>query len=244
MLDTWANRLATHLIAVSHSCREFLIHSEGVAPERITLVQNAIDLGRFSPGSVSRATARGLLGIPENVPLVAGIGRLNPQKIFSLFLRVAAAIRRARPDVRFLIAGNGPEEQSLRGEADALGLRDAVVFSGYLADVRHVYLAADVLLMPSRFEGLPMTLLEAMAMEVPVVASNVDGMAEVLADGEDGFLVPSDAEEGFVRRTLTLLADRDLGRRLGRNARKKVEAQFSAGRMTAQVEAVYERFLP
>jgi len=249
-LDSLANRLATHVIAVSDSCRKFLIERERVPEEMISLVRNAIDTARYSRarGSFesrgSRGDARRALGLPTDAPVVAGVGRLNPQKNFSLFIRVASEVLRRHPSAVFVLAGEGPEEAMLRRLGREAGLGDRLVFSGYVADTRLVYLACDVLLMPSHFEGLPMTLLEAMAMEVPVVASSLDGIAEVVADGTDGFLVAPGDCAGFVEKVSRLLDDPALAARTGRAATQKISAEFSAARMCSDVEAIYRRFAP
>jgi glycosyltransferase involved in cell wall biosynthesis len=243
-LDRFSNRFASHIVAVSASCRDFLITRESIPTSDVTLVPNAIDLRRFSPASARRDQARVERGLPASARVVAGVGRLNPQKNFALFLDIAAQLAPQFPDLHFLLAGDGPEEKMLREKAAALGISDRVTFSGYVADTRLVYLAADVLLMPSRYEGLPMALLEAMAMGLPVVASQLDGIAEVIGDGREGFLVPSDNASLFVERTAALLQDADLSSRIAQNARAKIEASFSVERMTSAVEEIYDRFLP
>jgi glycosyltransferase involved in cell wall biosynthesis len=243
-LDRFSNRFASHIVAVSASCRNFLITRESIPANDVTLVPNAIDLLRFSPAVARRDQARLELGLPASARVVAGVGRLNPQKNFALFLDVAAQLAPRFPDLHFLLAGDGPEEKMLREKAAALGIADRVTFSGYVADTRLVYLAADVLLMPSRYEGLPMTLLEAMAMGLPVVASQLDGIAEVIGDGREGFLVPSDEAALFVERTAALLQDAELSSCIAQNARAKIEASFSVERMTSAVEEIYDRFLP
>jgi glycosyltransferase involved in cell wall biosynthesis len=243
-LDKSTNRFAHHIIAVAAACRDFLTTHESIPPEKISLVPNAIDLRRFSLGEASWDDARAQLGLPAGSRIVAGVGRLNPQKNFALFLDIAAQLAPRFPALHFLLAGDGPEEQMLREKASALGIANRVTFSGYVADTRLVYLAADVLLMPSRYEGLPMTLLEAMAMGLPVVASKLDGIAEVIGDGAEGFLVPSDDAALFVERTAALLADAELSSRISQNARAKIEAHFSVERMTSAVEDIYDRFLP
>ncbi len=243
-LDRLSNRFASHIVAVSASCRDFLITRESIPASDVTLVPNAIDLRRFSPAAARRDQARIELGLPTSARVVAGVGRLNSQKNFALFLDIAAQLAPRFPDLHFLLAGDGPEEKMLREKAAALGISDRVTFSGYVADTRLVYLVADVLLMPSRYEGLPMTLLEAMAMGLPVVASQLDGIAEVIGDGREGFLVPSDDASLFVERTVALLQDAELSSRIAQNARAKIEASFSVERMTSAVEEIYDRFLP
>jgi glycosyltransferase involved in cell wall biosynthesis len=243
-LDKSTNRFARHIIAVAGACRDFLIQHESIPPEKVTLVPNAIDLRRFSPGQITRRDARSKLGLSPEAPVIAGVGRLNSQKNFSLFLDVAAALTPRFPNLRFLLAGEGPEEAMLREKAHHLGLTDRIVFAGYIADTRQVYAAADILLMPSRFEGLPMTLLEAMAMNLPVVASKLDGIAEVIEEGREGYLVDSADVSGFVERCAVLLENPAKSSELAANARTKIEAHFSVERMTSAVEAIYDRFLP
>lgn len=243
-MDRFSNRFASHIVTVSGSCRDFLIARESIPARDVTLVPNAIDLRRFSPAAAGGEQARNALGVPASARIVAGVGRLNPQKNFSLFLDIAAQLAPRFSDLYFLLAGNGPEEKMLCEKASALGILDRVIFSGYVADTRSVYLAADVLLMPSRYEGLPMTLLEAMAMGLPVVASKLDGIAEVIDDGSEGFLVPSGDAALFVERTAALLGDSVLSARIAKNARAKIESRFSVERMTSSVEAIYDRCLP
>jgi len=131
----------------------------------------------------------------------------------------------------------------LRKLARESGLEERLHFCGYVPDARQVYLAADVLLMPSLFEGLPMTLLEAMAMRVPVVASALDGIAEVVDDGRDGFLVPSGDAKIFCERVCQLIENPSLARDMGAAASEKISRRFSAGRMCREVEQIYDRFL-
>ena len=238
-LDAFANRFSTHICGVSVSIVEFLVKHEGVPREKISLVHNAIDLRRFTPAPERRAELRREWRLPPDAPVVAGIGRLNYQKNFPLFLEIAAEIRRSHPGAIFVIAGTGPEENALRERGGA-----NVRFLGFVADTARLYGAVDVLLMPSRFEGLPMTLLEAMAMRVPVVASRLDGIAEVISDGVDGLLAAASAKGEFVAHIRSLLDDPSRAAQLAGRAFQKVTAHFSAERMTREVEAIYTRFLP
>ncbi|MEO7319979.1 MAG: glycosyltransferase family 4 protein, partial [Chthoniobacteraceae bacterium] len=238
-LDTFANRFSTHICAVSASIVEFLVKYERIPRERISLVHNAIDLHRFTPAPERRAEWRREWLLPPDAPVIAGIGRLNYQKNFPLFLEIAAEVGRSHPRAIFVIAGTGPEERMLRESAGA-----NVRFLGFVANMARLYAGADLLLMPSRFEGLPMTLLEAMAMRVPIVASRLDGIAEVIEDGVDGLLATASAKDEFVTHIRALLDDPSRATQLADRAFQKVTAHFSAERMAREVEAVYTRYLP
>ena len=237
-LDKWTNRLSTHICAVSASIVEFLVKHERVPVEKISLVHNAIDLRRFTPAPERRAALRSEWKLPPSAQIVAGVGRLNYQKNFALFLDVAAEIRRTHPRAIFIIAGTGPEEAALRESAG-----ENVRFLGFVADTARLYDAVDFLLMPSRFEGLPMALLEAMAMRVPVVASRLDGIAEIVVDGMDGILATPSSRDEFVAHLRTLLDDPARAADIAERAFQKVTAHFSAERMAREVEALYARYL-
>jgi glycosyltransferase involved in cell wall biosynthesis len=238
-LDTLANRLSTHICAVSASIVDFLKTHECVPDDRVSLVHNAVDLHRFTPAPERRAELRRAWNLPPDAPVIAGIGRLNYQKNFELFIEIAREVRRTHPQVIFVIAGVGPEERALKARAG-----DGVRFLGLVADTAKLYDAIDLLLMPSRFEGLPMTLLEAMAMRVPAVASRLDGIAEIIEDGADGLLATPGERDEFAAHLRTLLGDPKRRAQLAEQAFIKVSRHFSAERMAREVEALYDHYLP
>jgi glycosyltransferase involved in cell wall biosynthesis len=229
-IDTFTNRWSSHICAVSKSTREFLIDREGLLPERVSLVYNGVDLERFVP-SETRAGHQPFV--------VVGVGRLHPQKNFALFLEVAQQLA----GLEFRIAGTGPEEPMLRGLAASLGIAERVKFLGHVSDTRSLYADGDVLLMTSRFEGTPLTVLEAMAMRLPIVAPRLDGIGEILNDGEDALLVDPPVRDGFVAALARLIAEPALARSLAASAEVKVRTGFSAEAMARQVEEIYERSL-
>ncbi|MEO8354029.1 MAG: glycosyltransferase, partial [Chthoniobacteraceae bacterium] len=184
-MDTFTNRCASHVCAVSRSTREFLLAHENIAEDRVSIVYNAIDLDHFMPPSDRPVRDRFV---------VLGIGRLHPQKNFTLFLETAQRVIARHPHTEFRLAGTGPEEGMLRAKASELGLDHCVQFLGHVRDTRALYADADALLMTSRYEGTPLTMLEAMAMRLPIVATAIDGIGEILVDGEDALLVAADAE--------------------------------------------------
>lgn len=233
-MDRWTNRCSSHICAVSASTRDFLIEREDIAPERVSLVYNGVDLSRFTPPAER---------LPRQRFVVLGVGRLHPQKNFTLFLEVAERVCRQHPQVEFRIAGSGPEEAMLRAHAAALGIASRVHFVGHITDTPALYADADALLMTSRFEGTPLTALEAMAMRLPIVAPSLDGLGEILTDERDALLVEPPSADKFATAVSRLMSDADLRTRLTAAAESNVRARFSAEAMATQVEIIYERCL-
>ncbi len=241
--DAWTNRFSTHVCAVSESTRRFLVAHEGVAEARTTTLHNGIDLAVFQPRPEQRAAARKQWALPEDAFVVGGIGRLTYQKNFALFLEVAADVVARHPQACFVIVGTGEDDAALRAQAAVLGLGARVRFLGYVAEMSALYPALDLLLLTSRYEGLPITILEAMAVGLPIVASRLDGVEEVLADGDDGALVSPDDRAGFAARVVEFIAQPALAQRYAAAALTKVRARFSAEAMTRAVEAIYRKYL-
>lgn len=244
-LDAWTNLITDHIVAVSASTRDFLIQQERVPPDKITVIYNGVDLQRFRPAAEAsgRGKRRRKWGLPEEAPVVGGVGRLHQQKNFPLFLQVAREVVRELPEACFVIAGEGPDRKDLESLARDLGIAAQVHFLGYVSDITELYPALDALLMTSRSEGTPLAVLEAMAMGVPVVAARVDGMAEVLEDGRDAYLVPLEDLAQFVRRTCSLLKDKATAGRFSRAGLDKVRSHYAAEAMVRQVEDLYRRYL-
>ncbi len=241
--DKVSNHLSTHVIAVSQSTRNYLIEHEGMLPDRVTTVHNGIDLDEFRPHREQRAAARQRLGLPADAFIVAGVGRLSYQKNFSLFIDVAAAVIAQRPTAYFMIAGTGPEDRQLRERASRLGIEGRLRFLGYVGDMPEFYPAVDALLLTSRYEGLPITILEAMATGTAIVSSMLDGVAEILRDGEDGALVAASDVDGFVGRLCELIDHPDIHTRRSAAALDKVRTRFSARSVAGAVEDVYFKCL-
>jgi glycosyltransferase involved in cell wall biosynthesis len=234
-LDRLTNRLSHHVCAVSESTRQFLIEKEGLPADRVSLIYNGVDVARFEQLPPRRDPAR---------PMILGVGRLHRQKDFSLFLEVAHEVIAKHPTAKFVIAGVGPEEELLKQRAAELGLGERLRFAGPVSDLRELYSQASVLLLTSKYEGTPMVVLEAMAAGIPVVAPALDGICEILRDGEEAELVTGREQRSFADRILALLDDPSRAEAIATSARRKVRAEYSAEAMTRRVEAIYSRYLP
>ena len=218
--------LVDRVVTVSRHMADALRVS-GYRPGSLVAIHNGIELERVKV-RCSATTVRRELGIDDHAFVIGTAGRLCAVKAQDLLLRAAPAILRERPDARFLIAGDGPLDESLRDLATELGVAGACVFPGAVVKIHDVIAAMDVFVLTSLHEGLPMALLEAMALERPVVATAVGGVPEVVTDGLNGLLVESGDDRGLAAACLALAQDRPLAERLGHAAKTTVETRFTA----------------
>ncbi|MEO6848710.1 MAG: glycosyltransferase [Chthoniobacterales bacterium] len=238
-IDRFTNRFASKIVAVSKSTEDFLTKVEKIDPSKVTYLANGVDTTRFQPATQEKRSAcRQKLGLPQDAIVIGGVGRLHPQKNFSLFLDVAALLR-DQTNVHFVIAGTGPEETMLRRKAVSLGLDKQIHFAGLVSDMPDFYAALDGLLLTSRYEGMPITVLEAMASGLFVVGSDLDGVKEVISDGVNGYLVNPNSAPDFVSRLNSLIASTDVRRTVGNAARRHVETHFAIESMVSTLERLY-----
>ncbi|HEY7509969.1 MAG TPA: glycosyltransferase [Vicinamibacteria bacterium] len=238
----WADRVVGRavdlFVAVSRAAADFLVESKRVPARKVVVVPNGRDLDLFRPGD-GGAALRAQLGIAASTPVVGVVARLEPQKGHAYALEAFAEVRRARPAARMLLAGDGSLRAALESHAAALGLRDAVVFLGHRTDLPPVIDAMDLVLLPSLYEGMPLSVIEASAMGKPVVATAIDGTPEVLEDGQTGLLVPPGDAPALARAALRLLDDPEQTRRMGEAGRRRALARFD---VRAQVQATTRVF--
>jgi len=229
-------RLGGRIFAVSGALKHYMV-AEGFPAKRIDVVYNGIDPG-LRPGGDERARARRTLGLPDDAFVIGTAGRLDPVKNLGVMLESLALFRRTQPGAHAVIVGDGAELGILQEQGRALGVSEAVRFTGYRDDVRSLMPAFDVYLNCSRYEGVSLTILEAMASALPVVASPVGGNPEVVLDGQTGLLIPATPDR--IASALTRLArDRIRRRNLGDAGRERVEQQFSITRMVNDYAGAY-----
>lgn len=227
------------LLAVTSRVRDELIALGVGQPSQYRAVPLGFDLAPLLAAERRRGELRAELGVGD-APLVGIVARLVPIKAHEVFLAAAAVVRRQVPGTRFLIVGDGELRQALEQQTAALGLSDAVRFLGWRADIDRLYADIDVVALTSRNEGSPVALIEAMASGVPVVSTEVGGVADVVQHGVSGLLAPMDDADGIARHVLTLLATPELRRSMGQHGRAKVAATYDAGRLVNDIESLYE----
>jgi glycosyltransferase involved in cell wall biosynthesis len=232
--------LADRIIAVSEEVREYQLKYTFIPPEKIVTIDNGVDMRRFAGQEEAGHAVRAEFGIEADAPLVGIIGRLSEQKDHATFLQAAARIRAELPKTRFLIVGDGVLREKLTEQARSLKLEDAVIFTGLRGDIPAVMAALDVLVFSSRWEGLPVTLLEGMAAGRPVVSTAVGGVPGVVGEGESALLVPPGMASLLADAVMRVLRDAALAHRLSESARMRVREKYSLDSMLDRTLALYE----
>jgi glycosyltransferase involved in cell wall biosynthesis len=236
----WQRLFCRHLdryIVVSRAMARDLEPTCGSELPRVEVIYNAVPLERYAQPRAG--SLRQELPQAGGRPLVLTLARLDPQKGLSDLLEAAVLV----PEALFVIAGTGGQRATLETRSRELGLGERVVFLGYREDIPDLLAACDLLVLPSHFEGLPVSVLEAMAAARPVVATRVGGTDEAVVHGETGLLVPPRDPRALAQSIRALLADRDLARRFGEAGRVRVHKEFSAAHMVQRVSQVYDEVL-
>jgi glycosyltransferase involved in cell wall biosynthesis len=235
MADRLVLRNYAAVVAVSAEVKQRLLKA-GVREDRIHLVRNGIDLRPFDNATPSLRN-----GLPaDNPPIVGLIGRLAIEKGVDIFLRAATQVLAELPSTKFVVVGEGPDREKLEPLIDELKIRDSVAMLGRRDDMPSVYASLDIMVSASRQEGLPMAILEGMASRLPLIATSVGEVPTVVLDGRTGVLLPPENAASLASAIVALLRDPVQRERLGTAARKLIEDEFSANRMTPGYLRVYE----
>jgi glycosyltransferase involved in cell wall biosynthesis len=226
---------ASRLIAISDAVRRFLV-AAGLPDGKFETIHYGLD----EPPPLRSELTPAQAGVPDDAPLLLAIGRLIAQKDHETLVRAFARVRAARPEAMLAILGDGPLAGSTRALVDDLGLADAVVLPGRL-EPRDWLERADVFVHTSRWEGFGIVLLEAMLAGLPVVATRVSAVPEIVADGETGLLVTAGDRNALAAALERLLVDPAFGRALGDAGLARAREDFSVARMTEATAELYAR---
>jgi glycosyltransferase involved in cell wall biosynthesis len=233
------DRLMDRIICVSDQTRQDHIALLGREARKLVAIANCVDTHRFAPGLIAKAT-RTELGLGADAPVIGTVSRLGEhRKGLNYFLDMAADVSAAWPAATFLIVGDGPLRPELEAQAASLGIAERVLFTGTRGDIPELLAAMDIFVMPSLFEGGPITVLEAMAMGKPVVSTPVGMVPDAIEHDTSGLLVTAAQSQPITQAVLRLLENPTLADELGRNARGVVTERFSPAAMVDGVVAVY-----
>lgn len=240
-LARWTAGQADRVIVISDDIGSFLVNRVGIDRKQVTRIHYGLDGSTSRPGA--RESIRRELGLGLDVPVAGIIARLTPQKNHSGLLEAFATVQAKLPDAHLLIVGHDPGGLRTRLEAlvDQLGLSQSVHFLGYRDDREAILEAIDCFVLPSRWEGFGLVLLEAMAVGRPVVATQVGAIPEIVVDESTGLLVEVKDCPALSDALIRVLGDLGLARRLGENGRRRVLAKFTPQSMVAATVACYEQ---
>ncbi len=238
----WVGRSCDRMVSVSGTIGRFLAESAGVPPEKLQTIYNGIDTLKYVQGDAGEDLRREL-GVAPGAPVVGAVGSLYPVKGHTYLVQAMAQIAKQLPSVMCLLIGHGHLRATLEREVKVLGLERHVKFLGYRSDVPRLLGALDLFVLPSLSEGLPLSLLEAMATGRPVVATDVGGNPEVVQDGATGYLVEPRRPDLLADRILELLMDPGRGKAMGVRARATVHERFGVERMVREYERLFREIV-
>jgi len=238
------NRWARSVVCVSQDVARVVARREGLEPPKLEVIPNGIVLDRFSPRG-RRAEVRRELGLPDTAPVVVSVGHITSVKGADVLLEATPRILEEVPEAKVLLVGGGPEaeEAALRRRVQELGLEGCFVFAGHRSDVPDMLEASDVFALSSRSEGQPNALIEAMAMGLACVSTSVGGVPEIVNDGEEALLVPSEDPDALGGACARVLRSPDLRQRLAAAARARVRREHDVTTMVGRYEDLYEGLL-
>ena len=239
LLERTLARITKAVISVNELDRSRLLRW-GIPARKVTTIPNGIDPDAANL-KLDRHELCSAMHIDERKPLVMQVGRLSAQKNPHDFIEGAALVLRQLPEVQFALVGEGPLRQEILERVRSLGLESSVHLLGWQPEASCLMAAADVVTLTSLWEGTPYSLLEAMALCKPVVATSVNGCPEIVIDGVTGYLVPQKDPAAWAERVITLLRDPALAADFGQAGRQRLQKKFSVHQMIHQLDGLYSQ---
>ena len=231
-------RFVDKIIAVGTNQREYLIQREHFPPEKITVIFNGVDIDKYQ-GDVNKENKKRELGISRNYKVVGLIGRLHACKRHDIFLRAARLVVQQYPNVIFSIVGDGEERRNIETLIEKLDLGQHVRMLGFRRDIIEITKILDISVLSSDTEALPMTIIESMASHVPVVATEVGSVPDLIMNGENGILIPPHSPERLAEAILRILNNEPLAHKMGENGYHIAYTKFSVESMVANYERLF-----
>jgi len=231
------------VVGVGEAVRQALIANEGIPPGRVSVIYNGVDLPACSSIAPDRQKVRRELGVSDSDLVIIQVARLDPLKDHATAIRVIEQVSRRRPDAALVLVGDGPEGEMIRDLIGQKRLESHVRMLGLRKDVPRLLPAADVALLTSVSEGIPLFLIEAMAAGIPVVSTRVGGVGEIIRDGVTGLLAPAGDDAALADCILRLADDPATGEQIRRQGQERVAAQFCESRMLECYDRLYADML-
>ncbi len=237
--------LVRHYVALSREIHAYLVANIGVAPEKITQIINGVDTDSFRPSSTVRTQRHEFIpNVDDDSVIIGTVGRLqavkDPLNLVESVVDLRTRMRDAVTDLRLVIVGDGPLFAAVRNRLDAADLASITWLPGARSDIPRILQSFDVFVQPSRAEGISNTILEAMASQLPVIATDVGGNSELVVDGDSGFLTPPENPGALSAAIERYLADPPLRIQHGKEGRARAVDHFGLRKMVRKYELIYE----
>lgn len=247
LIDRFLSKKTDIIIANSDSVKKFTSEFENIPINQFITIYNGVDLSRFND-SISSMDKSKELDVKNNQPIICVIGRMAVQKGYKYLIKAIPQVIKEFPRLKLLIIGGGgvpseTTEEEIKSLVKTLGLKNKVKFLGWREDIGRILAMCDLFVLPSLWEGFGLSNVEAMAAGIPVVATKVDAIPEVVSDGETGILVPPKHSGALANAIITLLEDPEKMKKMGQAGKKRAFTLFSAKRMVKDYEKLYRSIL-
>jgi glycosyltransferase involved in cell wall biosynthesis len=239
VVDRFAGRFVDYYVAVSHANAEYLVQRKRLPARKVIVIRNGCDLRRFENPELRVDQLRKTLGFGVNDPVLVHVGRLEPQKGHRVLLEALTIVRRDFPDVRLVCVGEGALRGEIENRSRSLGLEASVRLVGFQRNIPEWLALADMVVLPSFFEGLPIAAIESLAASKAVVATAVDGTPEVIIHGKTGLTVPPGNPAALAEAIGRLLGDSEVRKSMGEAGRKWVLENFSQEQQVHKTTGLY-----
>lgn len=242
-LNKLTSRFADKIIAVSVAVKNFLIKDAKIEYTKIEVVQNGIELSNFYNAVFEKDKTKARFNLSNSDKIIGTVARIHKQKGHEYLLAAAKKIITKYPQVKFLIVGEGPLKEKMQKLSSCMGIEKNIIFTGFFRDVPSIMSVFDIFVLPSLWEGLPITIIEAMAMKKPIIATNVSGNPELIEENVTGFLVSPRDVDSLAEAISKLLDNEQLGLKFAEAGFNVCNKFFTASRMTNEITLIYEQLI-
>jgi len=239
LMDKLLMRFRSRVVAVSEEVRNCIIEKTKINPEKCIVIYNGVDLNKFQSIPLPNESYYESLGLNRNDKIIIMAARLVKIKNHSCLFRAAKKVLRYFPDVKFLLAGDGVLRDELKAEAENLGIKNNVIFTGVRNDMEKLYAISHISVLSSDREGFSNVIVESMASGLPVIATDVGGNSEAIMDGQNGYIIKRDDDKMLAERIITLLKDENLRKKMADESEKRAKL-FSLDKMREKTEELYQ----
>ena len=241
LIDRWTSRFSDAIISVCHAAKKRLVSVEKIEPEKIYVIYNGLDISEV-PQRKNKDSEKEKLGISDGL-VIGMVGNFRGMKGHDIFIQAAQLLLKIRGDFHFLIVGDGKQRKKYELEVHLNGLKNHFHFLGRVSNIYNALNLMDVFVLPSKWEGLPISILEAMAFKMPVIATEVGGIPEIVRKDQTGVLIPPNDPIALRDAVLKLLENTSFSQKLVERAHQEILQKFDQERMVRETVAVYEEFL-